>query len=101
MGSNTIECREILSFDPNRLMPTSGDYSSLGQNRLMATQCADRFHVVKNFTEATQLLLARCHAEILETLKTKEANPNEHMKTVVSIEECMLCDRSAHISPAP
>src|SRR5229473_120808 len=25
-----------------------------------AVQCADRFHVVKNLTEATQLLLARC-----------------------------------------
>ncbi len=30
-----------------------------------ATQCADRFHLTKNLTEATQLFLARCQAEIL------------------------------------
>ncbi len=32
-----------------------------------AIQCADRFHVVKNLTEALQPLLARCQAEILST----------------------------------
>ncbi len=32
-----------------------------------AIQCADRFHVVKNFTEAGEPLLARCQAEILST----------------------------------
>ncbi len=37
-----------------------------------ATQCADRFHIVKNLTEATQLLLARCQAEILAARKTEE-----------------------------
>ena len=29
-----------------------------------ALQCADRSHVVKNLTEAVQVLLARCQAEI-------------------------------------
>src|SRR6266705_2313107 len=39
-----------------------------------ATQCADRFHVVKNLTEATQLLLARCQAEILSAKDQQESN---------------------------
>lgn len=46
-----------------------------------ATQCADRFHLCKNVTEALQPLLARCQAEILtdktpqndETLDSKHA----------------------------
>jgi transposase len=57
------------------------------QGAPQATQCADRFHIVKNLTEATQLLLARCQAEILEAVKTKEANPDEQMKQVIPIEE--------------
>jgi transposase len=52
-----------------------------------ATQCADRFHMVKNLTEATQLLLARCQAEILETFKTNEAHPDQSTKPVLSVEE--------------
>jgi transposase len=35
--------------------------------RLLA--CADRFHVVKNLTEAFQVLLTRCQAEILAEQK--------------------------------
>ena len=38
-----------------------------------ATQCADRFHIVKNLTEASQLLLARCQAEILATKAQEES----------------------------
>ncbi len=42
-----------------------------------ATQCADRFHIVKNLTEATQLLLARCHAEITAASQTEEPDQSE------------------------
>jgi transposase len=52
-----------------------------------AIQCADRFHVVKNLTEATQLLLARCQAEILAPLKTEEPHQDTQCKPVISIEE--------------
>src|SRR2546421_2774468 len=43
-----------------------GEYASAAREGApQAIQCADRFHVVKNLTEATQVLLARCQAEIL------------------------------------
>jgi len=38
-----------------------------------AVQCADRFHVVKNLTEALQTLIARCQAEILTTSPPQDA----------------------------
>src|SRR3989440_10970877 len=49
-----------------------------------ATQCADRFHIVKNLTEATQLLLARCHAEITAAGQTEEPGQSEPSKRVIS-----------------
>jgi transposase len=52
-----------------------------------ATQCADRLHVVKNLTEATQLLLARCQAEIVAASKTEETYQGEQTKPVISIQE--------------
>ena len=52
-----------------------------------ATQCADRFHVVKNLTEATQLLLARCQAEILSAKDQQEFNGKEPNKPLISIEQ--------------
>jgi len=52
-----------------------------------AIQCADRFHIVKNLTEATQQLLARCHAEITAASKTEETCQSELTKEVISIEE--------------
>ena len=52
-----------------------------------ATQCADRFHIVKNLTEATQLLLARCHAEITAASQTEEPDQSEPTKQVISIKE--------------
>src|SRR6266581_3991691 len=51
-----------------------------------AIQCADRFHIVKNLTEATQQLLARCHAEITAASKTEETCQSELTKEVISIE---------------
>ena len=57
------------------------------QGAPQATQCADRFHIVKNLTEATQLLLARCHAEITAASQTQEPDQSEPTKQVISIEE--------------
>ncbi len=52
-----------------------------------AIQVADRFHVCKNLTEATQLLLARCQAEIAAASKIEEPVQDESCKPVISIEE--------------
>ncbi len=52
-----------------------------------AVQCADRFHGVKNLTEATQLLLARCLAEILSAKDQEAFNGEEPHKPLISIEQ--------------
>jgi transposase len=52
-----------------------------------AIQVADRFHVCKNLTEATQLLLARCQAEIAAARRMEEPAQDENGKPVISIEE--------------
>jgi len=52
-----------------------------------AIQVADRFHVCKNLTEATQLLLARCQAEIVEASKGEEPVQNESGQPVIEISE--------------
>ena len=57
------------------------------QGAPQATQCADRFHIVKNLTEATQLLLARCQAEVLTAKDQEEAGCEEPSKPLISIEE--------------
>ncbi len=57
------------------------------QGAPQAIQCADRFHVVKNLTEATQLLLARCQAEIVAASATQEPPHSEQHKPVISVEE--------------
>ncbi len=53
-----------------------------------AIQVADRFHVCKNLTEATQLLLARSQAEILAAGQTEnESRSDEPTKQQISIQE--------------
>ena len=52
-----------------------------------ALQFVDRFHLVKNLTEATQVLLARCQAEIREASKQKDVDHVEPTQHVVPIEE--------------
>src|SRR5690242_18791491 len=42
-----------------------------------AVQIADRFHIVKNLTEATQLLLARCQEEVLTASQREGSVSNE------------------------
>ena len=65
-----------------------GEYASAAsEGAPQAVQCADRFHVVKNLTEAVQVLLARCQAEILTSLKTEESQQDQQCQPVISIEE--------------
>jgi transposase len=52
---------EIVSRD------RGGDYAAAARKSApQATQVADRFHIFKNLTEAIELSLARCRAEIRE-----------------------------------
>jgi transposase len=62
--------------------------SAASQAAPQAIQIADRFHVSKNLTEATQLLLARCQAEIAATgSRTEQPAHNESSQPVIEIEE--------------
>ena len=65
-----------------------GEYASAAREGApQAVQCADRFHISKNLTEAVQVLLARCQAEILAEKKPDEPGQNEQNKPIISIEE--------------
>jgi transposase len=65
-----------------------GEYASAAREGApQAIQCADRFHIVKNLTEAVQVLLARCQAEILAEKKPDESCQDEQNKPLISIEE--------------
>src|SRR2546428_4597692 len=61
--------------------------SAATQGAPQAIQVADRFHVCKNLTEATQLLLARCQAELAAVEKVEEPAQSESGKSVIFIEE--------------
>src|SRR6266487_6495532 len=98
-----LESRRVIDLLPDRQAETSAqwmhqhpDISVVSRDRgseyakaasvgaPQATQCADRFHIVKNLTEATQLLLARCHAEIMAAGKTAETPPLDQKKQMIS-----------------
>jgi transposase len=65
-----------------------GEYASAAREGApQAIQCADRFHIVKNLTEAFQVLLARCQAEILAEQKQNESGSDEQKTPVISIEQ--------------
>ena len=65
-----------------------GEYASAArEDAPQAMQCADRFHIVKNLTEAFQVLLTRCQAEILAETKPDEPDQGEQNKPIISIEE--------------
>lgn len=65
-----------------------GEYASAAtQGSPQAIQCANRFHVVKNLTEAVQVLLARCQAEIQTEKRLDEPCQDEQNKPTISIEE--------------
>jgi transposase len=72
--------------------------SAATQGAHQAIQIADRFHICKNLTEATQLLLARCQAEIAAARKMEEPAQNESGQPMISIEEwraIRACPREA------
>jgi transposase len=69
------------------------------QGAPQAIQCADRFHICKNLTEATQVLLARCQAEIAEASKKQEPSQSEPSKQVITIEEWRPLE-PAHVEKA-
>lgn len=65
-----------------------GEYASAAREGApQAIQCADRFHIVKNLTEAVQVLLARCQAEILAEKKSDEPCQGEQNKPIISLKE--------------
>ena len=65
-----------------------GEYASAAREGTpQAIQCADKFHIIKNLTEAVQVLLARCQAEILAEKKPDEPCQDEQNKPIISIEE--------------
>ena len=52
-----------------------------------ATEVADRFHILKNLTEALQLLLGRSLEEIKAASQTPEPHQNETSKAVITVEQ--------------
>jgi transposase len=65
-----------------------GEYASAATlGAPQAIQCADRFHLLKNLTEAVQVLLARCQAEILTSLNPEASLQDQPCQQVISIEE--------------
>jgi transposase len=74
-----------------------GEYASAArEGPPQAIQFADRFHIVKNLTEAVQVLLARCQAEILAEQKSDEPGQDEQSKPIISIEKWRPPE-SAHV----
>jgi DNA-binding NarL/FixJ family response regulator len=57
------------------------------QGAPQAIEVGDRFHIVQNLTEATQLLLARCQAEIVAASKADESERSDQPKQIILIEE--------------
>jgi transposase len=65
-----------------------GEYAKAAtQGAPQAVQYADRFHLCKNLSEAAQLLLARCQAEIAQFSNREEPEKNGQSKQIISIEE--------------
>jgi transposase len=64
-----------------------------------ATNVADRFHVVKNLTEALQLLVGRSLEEIRASSQTPELRQDEQSKPVISVEEWRPSE-PAHVQKA-
>jgi len=70
---------------PQRQTSSSICTKAASQGAPQAIQVADRFHVCKNLTEATQLLLARCQAEIVTASQTPEPEQSGQPKQVISL----------------
>ena len=65
-----------------------GEYASAAAlGAPQAIQCADRFHVLKNLTEAVQVLVARCQSEILAACEAERHDQEQQEKPVLSLAE--------------
>jgi transposase len=64
-----------------------------------ATDVADRFHILKNLTEALQLLLGRSLEVIKVANQTPEKEPGEPSKPVIAMEEWRRAE-PAHVQKA-
>ena len=65
-----------------------GEYASAAtEGAPQAIQVADRFHVVKNLTEAVQVLLARCQAEILAMCAPDKQGQDQQSKPIIPLAE--------------
>jgi transposase len=101
-----LESHRVVDLLPDRLAETTaawmrqqpdlavisrdrgGEYASAARKGApQAIQCADRFHIIKNLTEAVQVLLARCQAEILTEKKLDEPDQDGQNKPIISIAE--------------
>lgn len=101
-----LESHRVVDLLPDRLAETAaewmrkppdlavvsrdrgGEYASAAREGApQAIGCADRVHIVKNLTEAVQVLLARCQAEIQTEKRLDEPYQDEQNKPTISIEE--------------
>lgn len=101
-----LESHRVVDLLPDRQMETSAAWmyqhpdlfvvsrdrasaypSAASEAAPQALQIADRFHILKNLTEATQILLARCQAEIREASRQKDGGHELPTKHVLSVEE--------------
>jgi len=64
-----------------------------------AIQVADRFHILKNLTEATQLLLARCQAEIHGASKQEASGQSQEASSGITLQEWRPLE-PAHVEKA-
>jgi transposase len=68
-----------------------GEYAKAASQAVpWATQSADRFHLAKNLTEATQLLFARCQAEVLAASQQGEREHSEPMRELRPLEPAQV-----------
>jgi transposase len=88
----------------NSAIPESPNLSQIPARKALpaATQCADRFHIYKNLTEAVELALARCRSEMRkqsEKTARQEVSPEAHQALKVSKKSFSLTTWKP--SPAP
>ena len=101
-----LESHRVVDLLPDRQMETSATWMSqhpdlfvISRDRAsayasaaseaapQALQVADRFHILKNLTDAIHVLLARCQAEIREASKQEDVGHEPSTKHVLPVEE--------------
>lgn len=83
-GLDEAACLSIRVVSRDR----GGEYAAaVAKGAPQAVEVADRFHVVKNLSEAVGPLIARCQAEILATIPPEDSHPLDPEKPTLSIAE--------------